>query len=98
VAVLKGGFLAEEVRRLQREAFGGPRGRWEVEERFHHGGFARVPAGLEAFARDFEDRHGLGVERVYVAKLLHALTVLAGEGAFPPGTRLAAVVTGRPFP
>ncbi|MEU6158909.1 pyridoxal-phosphate dependent enzyme [Streptomyces sp. NPDC047130] len=98
VAVLKGGFLAGEVRRLQREAFGGPRGRWEVEERFHHGGFARVPAGLEAFARDFEDRHGLGVERVYVAKLLHALTVLAGEGAFPPGTRLAAVVTGRPFP
>ncbi|MGW0929126.1 1-aminocyclopropane-1-carboxylate deaminase/D-cysteine desulfhydrase [Streptomyces sp. NPDC002644] len=98
VAVLRGGFLAEEVRRLQREAFGGPRGRWEVEERFHHGGFARVPAALESFARDFEDRHGLGVERVYVAKLLHALTVLAGEGAFPPGTRLAAVVTGRPFP
>ncbi len=98
VAVLKGGFLAEEVRRLQQEGFGGPRGRWEVEDRFHCGGFARVPAELDAFARDFEDRHGLGVERVYVAKLLFALTVLAEEGAFAPGTRLAAVVTGRPFP
>ncbi len=98
VAVLKGGFLAEEVRRLQGEAFGGPRGRWEVENRFHGGGFARVPAGLEAFARDFEDRHGLAVERLYVAKLLSALTALTEEGAFPPGTRLAAVITGRPFP
>ncbi len=98
VAVLKGGFLAEEVRRLQREAFGGPRGRWQVENRFHGGGFARVPAELEFFARDFEDRHGLAVERLYVAKLLFALTALTGEGAFPPGTRLAAVITGRPFP
>ncbi|MFE5207905.1 1-aminocyclopropane-1-carboxylate deaminase/D-cysteine desulfhydrase [Streptomyces sp. NPDC056600] len=98
VAVLKGGFLSEEVRRLQGEAFGGPRGRWEMENRFHGGGFARVPAGLEAFARDFEDRHGLAVERLYVAKLLSALTALTEEGAFPPGTRLAAVITGRPFP
>jgi 1-aminocyclopropane-1-carboxylate deaminase len=98
VAVLKGGFLADEVRRLQTEAFGGPRGRWAVEDRFHGGGFARVPAELESFARDFEDRHGLAVERVYVAKLLFALTALTEEGAFPPGTRLAAVITGRPFP
>jgi 1-aminocyclopropane-1-carboxylate deaminase len=98
VAVLKGGFLADEVRRLQREAFGGTRGRWEVENRFHGGGFARVPAELEAFARDFEDRHQLAVERVYVAKLLSALCALTEEGAFAPGTRLAAVITGRPFP
>ncbi|MEU9577481.1 1-aminocyclopropane-1-carboxylate deaminase/D-cysteine desulfhydrase [Streptomyces chilikensis] len=98
VAVLKGGFLAEEVRRLQQEGFGVPRGRWEVEDRFHGGGFARVPAGLDAFARDFEERHGLAVERVYVAKLLFALTALVEEGAFAAGTRLAAVVTGRPFP
>jgi 1-aminocyclopropane-1-carboxylate deaminase len=98
VAVLKGGFLSEEVRRLQQKAFGGPRGRWEVEDRFHGGGFARVSGELDAFARDFEERHGIGVERLYVAKLLSALASLAAEGAFAPGTRLAAVVTGRPFP
>lgn len=38
------------------------------------------------------------MERVYVAKLLYALVTLAREGAFPRGTTLAAVVTGRPFP
>lgn len=98
VAVLGGGFLTADVRELQRAAFGGPQGRWRVEDRFHHGGYARVPAALDAFARDFEDRHGLPVERLYVAKLLWGLVALLDEGAFPAGSTVAAVVTGRPFP
>lgn len=67
-----------------------------MAEDFHHGGYARVPAELEAFAADFGSRHGLPVERIYVAKLLWALTELTAAGAFPRGTVLAAVVTGRP--
>ncbi|NEY32543.1 pyridoxal-phosphate dependent enzyme [Streptomyces sp. PRKS01-65] len=98
VAVLKGGFLTGDVRRLQERAFGGPRGNWRLEERFHFGGYARVPPALDAFAADFEQRHGLPVERLYVAKMLYALTALAEEGAFPRGSTVAAVVTGRPFP
>lgn len=94
--VLKGGFLAGEVRALQLAAFGGPRGDWSLDERFHGGGYARTTPAADAFAADFEDRHGLPVERLYVAKMLHGLTTLAGEGAFPPGSTVAAVVTGRP--
>ncbi|ARE74638.1 MULTISPECIES: 1-aminocyclopropane-1-carboxylate deaminase/D-cysteine desulfhydrase [unclassified Streptomyces] len=96
VPVLAGGFLAAEIRSLQAAAFGGPAGDWTLAEDFHHGGYARVPAALEAFAADFASRHGLPVERIYVAKLLWALTELTASGAFPPGTTLAAVVTGRP--
>ncbi|MFB7745655.1 1-aminocyclopropane-1-carboxylate deaminase/D-cysteine desulfhydrase [Streptomyces sp. NPDC056132] len=96
VPVLKGGFLGEEVRALQDAAFGGPRGAWTLAEHFHFGGYGRVPPELDAFARDFEGRHGVGVERVYVAKLLFALRELAEEGVFAPGTTLAAVITGRP--
>lgn len=97
VPVLAGGFLAAEIRSLQRAAFGGPAGDWTLAEGFHHGGYARVPADLDAFAADFESRHGgLPVERIYVAKLLWALTTLTGSGAFPRGTTLAAVITGRP--
>ncbi|MFJ9919509.1 1-aminocyclopropane-1-carboxylate deaminase/D-cysteine desulfhydrase [Streptomyces rubiginosohelvolus] len=96
VPVVGGGFLAGEVARLQREAFGGPAGDWALEERFTFGGYARTPPELGAFADGFEDRHGLPVERVYVAKLLFALTALADEGAFAPGTRVAAVITGAP--
>ncbi|RFU84797.1 pyridoxal-phosphate dependent enzyme [Streptomyces triticagri] len=98
VAVLRGGFLSAEVARLQQEAFGGPRGEWHVEDGFHCGGYARSTPELEAFAADFEDRHGLPVERLYVAKMLLALTSLAERGAFRPGTRIAAVITGRREP
>ncbi|MEU9062133.1 pyridoxal-phosphate dependent enzyme [Streptomyces sp. NPDC048430] len=96
VPVLRGGFLGAAVRDLQREAFGAPTGQWSLDERFHFGGYARTTPELHAFADDFEDRHGLPVERLYVAKLLYGLTVLAGEGAFAPGSTVTAVVTGRP--
>ncbi|WP_318214380.1 1-aminocyclopropane-1-carboxylate deaminase/D-cysteine desulfhydrase [Streptomyces sp. SCL15-6] len=98
IPVLKGGFLADEVRRLQQRAFGGPRGTWSLDDRFHSGGYARTTPELDSFAADFERRHGLPVERVYVAKMLYGLLALTEEGAFPRGTTLAAVVTGRPFP
>lgn len=94
--VLRGGFLEAAVRDLQHAAFGGPAGRWQLDDRFHFGGFARTTPGLDAFAEDFEQRHGLPVERLYVAKVLYGLTALAAEGAFPPGTTVAAVVTGAP--
>lgn len=97
VSVLKGGFLTAEVRALQEAAFGGPRGTWHIEDRFHCGGYARVPAYVAEFADDFERRHGVPVEYLYVAKMLLALVTLTEEGAFAPGTALAAVVTGAPF-
>ncbi|MEV5004517.1 1-aminocyclopropane-1-carboxylate deaminase/D-cysteine desulfhydrase [Streptomyces sp. NPDC093064] len=98
IPVLRGGFLAADIEALQERAFGARRGTWSLDERFHCGGYARVPAGLDAFAEDFTARHGVPVERLYVAKLLYGLVTLAGEGAFPRGTTIAAVVTGRPFP
>ncbi|MFI2424071.1 1-aminocyclopropane-1-carboxylate deaminase/D-cysteine desulfhydrase [Streptomyces sp. NPDC018955] len=98
IPVLKGGFLADDIRALQGAAFGGPRGDWSLDDRFHFGGYARTTPELEAFAEDFEHRHGLPVERLYVAKLLYALVTLAEENAFPRGSEVAAVITGRPFP
>lgn len=96
VPVLAGGFLAAEIRSLQTEAYGGPVGDWSLAEDFHHGGYARVPQALESFAADFASRHGFPVERIYVAKLLWALTTLTRTGAFPPGTTVTAIITGRP--
>ncbi|MFB7373670.1 1-aminocyclopropane-1-carboxylate deaminase/D-cysteine desulfhydrase [Streptomyces sp. NPDC056222] len=96
VPVLRGGFLGDEIRALQHAAFGGPRGDWSLDERFHGGGYARTTPALDAFAHDFEARHGLAIERLYVAKMLHGLVTLAEEGAFAPGVTVAAVVTGSP--
>ncbi|MFF0450482.1 1-aminocyclopropane-1-carboxylate deaminase/D-cysteine desulfhydrase [Streptomyces sp. NPDC004609] len=96
--VLRGGFLADGTARLQHETFGGRTGDWTLDERFHFGGYARTTPELHLFADEFEERHHLPVERLYVAKMLYGLTVLASEGTFAPGTTVAAVVTGRPAP
>ncbi|MFJ9901583.1 1-aminocyclopropane-1-carboxylate deaminase/D-cysteine desulfhydrase [Streptomyces sp. NPDC101152] len=98
IPVLRGGFLAAGIEALQAEAFGGRRGDWTLDDRFHFGGYGRTGPELEAFADDFEQRHGVPVERLYVAKLLYALVTLAEENAHPRGTTIAAVITGRPFP
>ncbi|MES9607978.1 pyridoxal-phosphate dependent enzyme [Actinomadura sp. NPDC000929] len=93
-SVLKGGFMAGEVERLQRETYGGRRGDWSVQDDFHFGGYARTTPELEAFAADFADRHGIVLDRVYTAKMMFGVLALAGRGAFPEGARVLAVITG----
>lgn len=93
-ALRGGGFLDGEVRRLQQAAFGGPRGDWSLDDRFHHGGYARSTPELDAFAADFAARHGFAPERTYVAKALHGVLTLVEEGAFAPGSRVIVTVTG----
>jgi 1-aminocyclopropane-1-carboxylate deaminase len=98
-SALKGGeFLTGEVERLQRDAFGAPAGEWRIECGFHFGGFAKTTAELEAFTAGFADRHGIRLERVYVAKMMYGVFASAAQGAFDPGTRIVAVVTGPPGP
>ncbi len=96
IPVLRGGFLTADVSDLQRSAFGRERGSWSLDDRFHFGGYARGSRELDDFAGGFAARHDLPpLERIYVAKLLFALTALAQEGAFAPGSTVTAVVTGQ---
>jgi 1-aminocyclopropane-1-carboxylate deaminase len=95
VSVLKGaGSLDEEVRSLQMAATGRVLGNWAIEHRFHCGGFARRSAELDEFLGDFELRHGLRLDHVYVGKLMLGVLALIAEGAFPVGSTVVALVTG----
>ena len=94
-SVLKGGeFLAGEVSRFQREAFGGASGNWSIEYGFHCGGFAKRNPALDQFIADFQDRHALSLDWVYVAKMIYGIFALAEAGSFPAGTTIVAVITG----
>jgi 1-aminocyclopropane-1-carboxylate deaminase len=94
--VIKGGFLTADISDLQRSAFGGLRGTWSLDERFHFGGYARGSRELDDFADDFAARHDLPpLEKIYIAKLLFALTTLTEEGAFAAGSTVTAVATGQ---
>ncbi|OLR95457.1 1-aminocyclopropane-1-carboxylate deaminase/D-cysteine desulfhydrase [Actinokineospora bangkokensis] len=88
-AVLRGGFLPEAVR-----GFTGGHGGWEVDERYHFGGYAKVPPELDEFAEEFTRRHAVPVERLYVAKMLYGVYARAAAGEFKPGTTVVAVITG----
>ncbi|KAB8195880.1 pyridoxal-phosphate dependent enzyme [Nonomuraea phyllanthi] len=90
-AVLKGaGFLAGEVARLQREAYGRTWSNWEINLDYHFGGYAKSTPALDRFIGKYR------VEGVYVAKMLYGILDLARRGAFAPGTRVVAVITGQP--
>jgi len=79
-SALKGGqLLAAEVGELQRSAFGSSSGNWTIECDFHFGGFARTTPALQAFISGFEERHGLALEWVYVAKMLYGVFALADK-------------------
>lgn len=86
--------LAGAVTRLQQRTFGACSANWRIEHRFHFGGFARRNADLDAFIAEFRDQHGISLEWTYVAKMMYGLYALASEGAFTPGSRLLAVITG----
>ncbi|MDG4830859.1 pyridoxal-phosphate dependent enzyme [Solwaraspora sp. WMMD1047] len=94
-SALRGGeFLAGEVRRLQTEAFGAPGTNWHLEHGHHFGGFARGTPELAAFIDDFAGRHGLLLDRIYVAKMMFGLFARCEQRAFPVGTTVVAVITG----
>lgn len=100
IAVLKGGagYLDTEVARLHQRGWDRTFDNWRIEHGYHGGGYGRVPAELEAFAARFEERHGVRVERRYVAKMLWAVHDLAERGTLPRGSRITAVITGPPDP
>ena len=82
-SVLKGGgFLSDDVKRLQREAFGRVTGNWSINLDFHCGGYAK---------RD--DRLDPRWEQVYVAKMMLGIQTLAREGKLD-GLRIVALITG----
>jgi 1-aminocyclopropane-1-carboxylate deaminase len=98
-SALKGGsFLERDVEALQFRTFGSRRGDWRIETSHHFGGYARTTSELEAFIADFRDRHGVALDRVYVAKMMYGIYSLARAGVFEPDSRVVAVITGPSFP
>lgn len=90
-ALRGGGFLHDEVRRLQ-QGYGTVTDNVIIETDFHFGGYARGTPELDTFIADFRDRHGVRLDRVYEAKMMYGIVTLARREAFTPGTTLMAVI------
>lgn len=94
-SVLKGGdFLRDDVAALQVEALGMATSNWSIKTGFHFGGYAKSTADLHEFIDEFEKRHGIRLDWVYVAKMMFGVFTLIERGAFTAGTVIVAVITG----
>lgn len=95
VPVLKGGaFLEDEIVGLQEQVYGRRAGAWRLECDYHFGGYAKRTPELGEFIDDFEVRHGLRLDWVYEAKMMHALFDQVACKAFPRGTTIVALISG----
>lgn len=61
---------------------------------FHAGGYARLSSELREFIKHFEQHTQLMLDPVYTAKLFWAITQLARQGAWRPGTHILALHSG----
>ncbi len=94
-SVLKGGsFLNDDVASLQVDALGTTTENWSIEQDFHFGGYAKRTDDLRDFMSDFERRHGIALEWIYVAKMMYGLFTLIDAGQFDDGAVIVAVITG----
>jgi 1-aminocyclopropane-1-carboxylate deaminase len=95
IPVLKGGhYLSAEVRELQRDAFGAPTNNWSLDCDFHFGGYAKKTPVLDEFIEDFQRRHGLRLDWVYVAKMLYAVFAKVGRGEIDRRKTVVALISG----
>ncbi|WP_132877522.1 1-aminocyclopropane-1-carboxylate deaminase/D-cysteine desulfhydrase [Tamaricihabitans halophyticus] len=93
-AVLKGGqFLADDVRLLQRAAFGTETDNWALEHGWHFGGYAKRKSELDWFIADFAARHGITLDWVYEAKMMYGIFDRLASGGFARGTTIVAVLS-----
>lgn len=91
--------LRAEVRWLQLDAFGWPRGTRWPEGRSHCGGYAHVSPEPGNFGVDFADHGGRPpLDHARFARPPYGLATLADEGAFAHGSTVSAAVTGFPAP
>jgi 1-aminocyclopropane-1-carboxylate deaminase len=97
IAVLKqGDFLRRNVlchlQNLQAPACCAVK--WQIETRYHCGGYAKCPAELISFMQDFERKHNILLDPVYTAKLMSAVYQRIAADLYEPGTRLLLIHTG----
>jgi 1-aminocyclopropane-1-carboxylate deaminase len=95
VAALKGGdFLHADIAALTQAATGQALPNYELHLDYHFGGYAKLPAGLRTFIKQFEAAFGVLLDPIYTGKLLFGVLDLIEKGHFAAGSTVVAVHTG----
>ena len=89
-SVLKDGeFLNDIVKEM-----GCEHSNWEINTKYHFGGYAKSTPALIQFIHDFKNQHNIPLEFVYTGKMFSGIIDLAQKGFFEKGSTLLAIHTG----
>ena len=98
-SALKGGdFLYDEIEILLKQYHNNENNKnenknFEIETKYHFGGYARADAKLYNFINKFEEKHPLILEQVYTAQMFFGLYEMINAGRFD-GKTVIAIHTG----
>lgn len=97
VAALKGAdFLRAEVDALTLAAAGTVLTNYELHTGYHFGGYAKLPAELRAFIKQFEAAYGVLLDPIYTGKLLFGVLDLIEKKPLRTGQHRSCGPHGRP--
>lgn len=85
--------LAGELMPNSKRSFGNPQG-FVLQTDYHYGGYAKWPAELGVFARQFVEQTGLPLDKVYTAKLFAGLANEIETGGIKGGSHVLVLHTG----
>jgi len=67
---------------------------WEIETRYHFGGYAKINDELIHFMHQFKTQHGFPLDAVYTGKMFYGLFKRIENKSFKPGTTIIAIHSG----
>lgn len=94
-SALKGGeFLYQNVRSLlayyQKENLNN----FQINLKYHFGGYAKTNRELNTFCNSFEEQHNIPIEPIYTGKMFYGIFNLIRHDFFPVNSKIVAIHTG----
>jgi 1-aminocyclopropane-1-carboxylate deaminase/D-cysteine desulfhydrase-like pyridoxal-dependent ACC family enzyme len=93
--VLKGkGYLKGEVESWLNKFDSAGNGKWEMNEEYHCGGYAKRSPELIGFISDFEIKNNIPLDFIYTGKMMYGIYDLIKKKYFKKGETIVAIHTG----
>lgn len=68
--------------------------KWEINENFHFGGYAKLKPELLNFMLQFEKENAIPLDYIYTGKMMFGIIELIKAGKFKKGDKIIAIHTG----
>ena len=91
---LKGEFLTVEVSSLLSANGFKTYDNWEINGKYHFGGYAKFPNELKDFMCTFEETHGFQLDPIYTAKAMYGALDMIKQDMISSGSKVLFLHTG----